>query len=105
MNGESDYSDSIAHMPGAHLQCRDFGHSWRPFTARWNAEFDCFESRLRCTRCRTVRNRYISRNGELLSSHYAYADGYLIRGFGRRTAEDRAELRLASIMRILERRD
>jgi hypothetical protein len=84
-----------------HVQCRDFGHSWRPFTARWLAKFNSYESQLICARCNTVRTRFLSRTGEQLSGGYDYAEGYLVKGLGRLTGHDRDSIRLASIQAVL----
>jgi len=92
---------AIETMPLDHLQCRDWGHSWRPFTAHWVEADKCFESVLRCQRCRSVRIRYLSARGELLSSRYDYADNYLVEGIGRLDSEDRNHIRLASVLRVI----
>ena len=84
-----------------HLQCRDFGHSWRPFTARWMAEDRCYESQLRCGRCGTLRVRRLSRTGSQIGSHYDYPEGYVTKGMGRLTGSDRDKIRLASLLRVL----
>lgn len=91
----------IERMTDNYLQCRDWGHSWRPYTASWDTAERCYISRLRCSRCRTQRVRYIGQAGQLLGSHYDYAAGYLVQGLGRLTGEDRAVLRLASVQRVL----
>jgi hypothetical protein len=83
------------------LQCRDFGHSWRPYTARWDSGQRAYESQLRCSRCRTIRTRWIGARGEQLGAHYDYADGYTVKGVGRLTGTDRDALRLQSILRVL----
>lgn len=99
-----DINEWAQSLPTNYLQCRDFGHSWRPFTARWVAEERAYESQLRCGRCKTVRYRWISRTGEQLGAHYDYAPGYLAskpKGIGRLVREDRNWLRLESVLRVL----
>ncbi len=83
------------------VQCRDWGHSWEPYTAR-PAEHGCFASVLRCKRCKNVRTRIIGPRGQVISSGYDYPDGYLVQGMGRLTGTDRDMLRLSSIMRLME---
>lgn len=83
------------------LQCRDFGHSWRPHTARWDNEAHAYRTQLRCSRCRTIRVRWIGRTGQQLGASYDYADGYMVKGVGRLTGTDRDALRLASVLRVL----
>jgi hypothetical protein len=96
-----DVDAFIDNMALNHIQCRDFGHSWRPYRAWWDASEHCYISQLRCSRCRTVRHRYIGQNGQLIAGHYEYADGYLVKGIGRLTGGDRDHIRLASISRVL----
>ena len=83
-----------------HVQCRDFSHSWRPYTARM-IQGGQFEQVLRCSRCKTLRNRLLSRTGAILSSSYDYADHYVIKGLGRIVGEEKDHLRLLSVQHIL----
>jgi hypothetical protein len=96
-----DLHTALGAMRLEHLQCRDFGHAWRPYAAQWLTTERCYESRLRCSRCRTQRVRLIGQNGALVSSHYEYADNYLVKGLGRLDTSDRNELRLASLQHVL----
>jgi hypothetical protein len=96
-----DVEGAISGMPSTFIQCRDFNHSWRPHTARWNADLRCYEVELKCSRCKSYRSRRIGQSGEVLGSNYAYTDGYLIKGMGRITGTERNALRLESIRRVL----
>ena len=98
---EIDVEAAIGKMKIDHVQCRDFGHSWRPFSARWLPQENCYESQLRCARCSAIRTRWLSRTGTQLSGHYDYADGYLVKGLGRLTGSDRDHIRLASVLSVL----
>lgn len=98
---QRNLTSALSHMPTDHLQCRDFGHAWRPYHAEWSAELRCYVSELRCSRCRTVRQRLISRTGEQLKSGYQYVDGYQLKGIGRLTGHDRDFLRLESLRHVL----
>lgn len=93
--------DTIKTMPNEHLQCRDFGHSWRPFTATWESSDRYYEVQLRCARCKTVRIRLVGQRGQLIRSRYDYADGYVVKGMGRLDGDERDMLRLESVLRIL----
>lgn len=84
-------------MPESHLHCRDYGHAWRPFNARYLPDEQAYEQVLRCTRCRAQRFRVLDSRGTVLSSHYAYKRGYLVKGMGRLSAAERGAIRLASI--------
>lgn len=95
----------IESMRDEHVQCRDFSHSWRPFTAS-QAPDGHYEQVLRCSRCRTLRKRLLDRRGAVVSSAYEYADGYVVKGLGRINGSERDHLRLVSIRKVLEgRRD
>jgi hypothetical protein len=94
--------DTAIHgMTDAHLQCRDFSHSWRPLTAAWVPDKRVFETKLRCARCKTRRVRHIGSAGQLVSSHYEYPEGYVIKGMGRLDGAARDQLRLESVLRVL----
>jgi len=99
---EFDLDDALGKMNADYIQCRDFGHSWRPFTARWMQSENAYESQLKCTRCTTVRTRWLSRTGEQLTGQYNYADGYLVKGMGRLTGTDRDKVRLRSILAVIK---
>jgi hypothetical protein len=88
-------------MAVEHVQCRDFGHSWRPFSARWLPADNCFEQILRCQRCTTTRTRHLGSRGQQLDSSYDYVEGYTVKGMGRLSGTDRDVIRLASVRSIL----
>jgi hypothetical protein len=83
-----------------HLQCRDFNHSWRPYTASRHTN-GLIERQLRCSRCRTIKVQTLNRWGHVVAGRYDYADGYVIKGLGRIIGEEKDHLRLASINKIL----
>lgn len=98
---EVDLDAAISHMELEFIQCRDFGHSWRPYSARWVPRDNCYESQLRCARCKAIRTRWLSRTGSQIGGGYDYADGYLVKGIGRLSGTDRDKIRLASIIAVL----
>lgn len=81
-----------------YIQCRDFGHSWRPYTAK--ATRFGYEEQLRCNRCRGIRTRTLNARGAVMSGNYEYSDGYLIKGLGRLAGAERDYVRLASVKAI-----
>lgn len=93
---------AINGMSDEDLLCRDFGHSWRPFTARYIPQRRQYAETLMCGRCRTERVRLIGPRGELLANRYVYAEGYLVKGMGRLTGTDRDALRLAALQTLLD---
>jgi len=92
---------AVKAMDLSHIQCRDFGHSWRPYTAHWRQQDNAYESQLRCQRCSTIRVRWLSARGEQLSGQYDYPEGYLVKGLGRLTGHDRDIIRLQSVLSLL----
>lgn len=94
-----EVSDFAGGLSISHLQCRDVGHNWRPWVARWDDEHNCYERALRCTRCRTERWESIGASGSKLGSHYKYPEGYTAQGIGRIVGEGRDALRLESLTR------
>lgn len=88
-------------LPDAFLQCRDFGHTWRPFRASINDDAT-FERVFRCGRCKTERQQTLSKRGEILGGAYLYTEGYLApKGTERITSDGRNRLRLESTQRLL----
>lgn len=91
-------------MREEHIQCRDFSHSWRPFTAsvvRYGNRGSAYEQQLRCSRCRSIRRRLLSMTGSVITSNYDYSDGYIIKGLGRLTGTEKDHLRLVSVQRLV----
>lgn len=98
-----DLDAALSNLQDEYIQCRDFGHSWRPFTARWLSKQNAYESQLQCQRCKTIRTRWLSRTGSQLSGGYEYPDNYLMpHGAGRLTGTDRDKIRLASILQVIK---
>ena len=95
-----DVEGTIHALPDTHIQCRDFAHQWRPFTATYDKKARYYEVELKCSRCKTIRRRYIGLDGGLISSSYDYVDGYLIKGMGRLAGAERNMLRLESVKRL-----
>jgi hypothetical protein len=93
---------ALAAMADEHLICRDFGHSWRPWSAEWIPQRRQYAEALVCTRCNSVRQRLLDEFGALLGNSYTYAEGYLVHGIGRLTGDDRNDLRLASLRALLD---
>lgn len=90
-----------AHLSITHLQCREMGHNWRHWVARFDEQHNSYERALRCTRCRTERWESIGLSGAKLGIQYKYPDGYTSNGIGRIVGEGRDALRLESLTRAL----
>lgn len=95
-----DVEDFAATLSVSHLHCREMGHTWRPWVARYDAEHHAYERALRCTRCKTERWQTLGLSGAVLGSVYKYPDGYTCE-LGRIVGEGRDALRLESMTRAL----
>ena len=85
------------------LECRNYGHSWRPMTAVWIDEERVYEEVVRCVRCRSERLKLLDRLGMVVSSQYRYTRGYLKQGIGRLDPHDRGMLRLEAVQRRMDK--
>lgn len=99
-----DVADFIQGLTASHLECRELGHTWRPWRASQGADRVSWERVLRCSRCRTERVQTLSLRGHVVSNHYVYPDGYTSRGLGRLVGDDRDSLRLESLNRFIQRK-
>lgn len=81
------------------LNCRQFGHSWKPYTVEMNGRL--YEQVLRCASCETERVLSINKRGQVLKSHYRYTEGYVLEALGRIVGDARAVLRVEGITRLL----
>lgn len=103
-DGPQELGTAIKALRPEFLQCRDYLHAWRPFTAQWMPSFNVYEVREQCMRCHTLRIRELDRHGHVLARHYEYPDGYSMKGLGRLTGDDRDKIRLASLLNIIDKK-
>jgi hypothetical protein len=94
----------LDHTDPDYLECRDYGHVWKSYGARWFDALRLYEQQLRCPRCGTVRIRQLSSTGRPLHGGYDYPEGYLMpKGTGRLTSGDRDGIRLRTLLRVLDK--
>ena len=87
------------------LDCRELGHKWKPWTVNWDRKQRCYDRRLRCSSCKTVRKQVLDSRGAVLKNSYEYPDGYLA-GRDVRVGElSREVFRLEAIVRYLNSHD
>ncbi|ALF02174.1 hypothetical protein SEA_LADYBIRD_33 [Mycobacterium phage LadyBird] len=87
----------------AHRMCRVFQHAWDYTTVKRDGKH--FLQGLVCIRCGTERFMKIdARTGLPGGNSYKYADGYLFKGGGALTTQERGELRLIEVTGHLPRR-
>jgi hypothetical protein len=92
----ADIRAAIKEMDPVHTHCRDYGHSWAPF--RGGRVAGGFERQLACGRCHTVRRQFITARGVIESNRYVYPEHYQIEGLGPISGDDRAKVRVASLL-------
>jgi hypothetical protein len=97
-----------AQMPSEHLQCRKYGHSWKPLEVEELSAADkrklkaAYAETLKCSVCGTGRSQLLTKKGELRRNSYQYAKGYQTpKGTGRLSGEARDVLRVTDILRRL----
>lgn len=95
-------AEAAEHMATSHLECRDHGHPWKPWSVRWLPADQSYERIFRCTRCKTKRKQLVDSSGAILHGGYEYPDGYLL-DIGRLAGGAKDALRLASLQRQLVR--
>lgn len=94
--------DFVSSLPDDYLECRQFGHNWKPFTVEKGR--DTFKVRVICDRCETFVIHTISRRtGDVVKKPYrSYPKDYLApHGFGRLDGSARSVIRLENVERLL----
>jgi hypothetical protein len=94
-----DIADALQRMTRTQIACRARGHAWEDWRAHLfgrNGSRGAMEI-LRCSRCGSERQQDLDRFGTVVKGRYVYPDGYLVKGLGRLTGEDRGLVRLTSI--------
>lgn len=96
-------ADAAKEMTQAHLECRSLGHTWKPYTAEYDASARAYDAVLRCPRCKVRRVLLIDVRGHVVNTHYDYsdADGYMLKGMGRVVGEGKDALRLEQLGRFI----
>lgn len=91
-----DMKAALETMPAGHVDCRDLGHQWKPFTAVYDDVSNSYDVVHRCPRCKTRRRRLLTSTGHVVGSSYNYneADHYLVHGLGRIAGEAKDAVRL-----------
>lgn len=98
-NREKAVETFAAELSAKQLHCRELGHTWRSWTVTWDASARCYDRRLRCSSCRTIRKQLLNDRGHVLQNSYDYADGYLASNVTAGFTRD--VFRLEAIMRAL----
>lgn len=96
---------SIDDLDPRYLMCRAFQHAWMPTTVDKINRGAVLVQGLRCQRCKAVKSFAIHRRtGTIVenSTRMKYPPGYLLKGAGRRTAEQNGLIRLRVVTGVLE---
>lgn len=86
----------------ATLECRSYGHLWRPSTAQHFPKLRYWYVVRKCGRCTTERHEELDEYGRVFSKWYRYAEGYLTENLGRITGDGRGVLRLQTVLRTFK---
>lgn len=101
-----DVSNAAADWSEGQVNCRVYGHTWRPMTVTHRPGI--YTIYQRCGRCRCDRWQEVNESGYPVSGwHITYIDNYLLKNLGRVGADGKAVLRLRSIrgLSVLEVQD
>lgn len=90
--------DLTENLKPNHIDCRFLHHAWQWLDVKEDRRRRLYRQSMLCSRCGTEKFYEISFQGEIVTHpRYSYADGYLIKGGGGVSAEDRALIRVAAI--------
>jgi hypothetical protein len=82
------------------LECRTYGHTWKPQAATYTKDRKAIATTQLCPRCECERHALLdARTGWVISSRIDYPDGYLLKGVGRMTGDAKGALRLSLVTR------
>jgi len=102
MASKRDVADWAAELPDEYLECRDYGHKFKPWAIRFDDEHNAYVRVARCASCKSTRPEWLGLGGAREKANISYRDGYLApAGSGRLVMEDRNALRMESITRQL----
>jgi hypothetical protein len=92
----ADVERAASQWSDGQVNCRTYGHSWRPLTVTHRP--GVYTIQQRCGRCRTERHQEVNEQGFPITGwHMRYEEGYLLRNLGRVGADGRAVLRLTTL--------
>lgn len=97
---ETPAADFVAGLSERYLHCRELGHTWKPLTVSYDKSARVFDRRIRCSVCRTERKMLVGMRGDIVSSSYNYAEGYLAQHVEPGVLS-RRDFRLEAITRML----
>lgn len=67
-----------AGMAAHQLHCRELGHSWGAYTAKWDTETGTYDRVLQCSSCLATRHQVLDSEGFIVTNgRYKYEPGYL----------------------------
>jgi hypothetical protein len=83
------------------LECRTYGHQWRPQAATYTKDRKAIATSQICRSCDAERHATLdARTGWVIATHIDYPDGYLLKGVGRITGDAKGALRLTTVTRV-----
>jgi hypothetical protein len=82
------------------LECRAYGHQWRPSRVIYNKVDRFYAIYQSCPRCECERYQEMTVAGHVVASYIHYAPGYLAEGSGRIIGEAKDAVRVAAVTRV-----
>jgi len=93
---EREHQATVDDIRDEYLLCRDLGHAWAPYDVRVSRKAGQIERVLQCRSCPTQRVQILDLDGYNKRSKYDYPEGYLLKGIGHLSVDDRAHVRVMS---------
>jgi hypothetical protein len=97
-----DVEDEAAGWPNDFLECRLYGHVWRPNRATFNRTLRYYYVVQACSRCHSERHSELDQRGRVTAVWMRYAEGYLTKKIGRIIGDAKDSLRLIGLGRVYE---
>lgn len=94
-------------LPDEFVFCRDtsLGHDWQPVDAMFDESATMYVRVIMCARCDSTKEQHLDTSGHITRRKAPkYTEGYLRpKGTGRMTKDDNADLRLESLVRVMNK--
>lgn len=98
----TDVRSHAAEWPETFLECRLYGHVWRPLRATHHVRYRYYYVVQECQRCESERHSEITERGAVTAQWIQYTEGYLTKDVGRIVGDGRDVLRLAVLQRVYD---
>lgn len=101
-NKDRAIREVVGKIPNEYVECRDLGHAWRDH--RVESLKGGFVQTLICQRCPVQKERVLNRHGDQVQHpKYIYPEGYVVKGLGFLSHDERSEVRLRAVQQKIAR--